>query len=145
MLNMTKIQFKEAVNETIDRNPTILGLKSDVTELKSDVAELKSDVTELKSNFAAFKIEQHSQGAELHRQGAELHRQGNELHRLGLLFEDMQSDIRTIAQAVSPFIAKVEKIDALETNQGTQRDQIEVTQTVLREHISNPRAHRAAK
>ena len=117
MLNMTEIQFKAAVNETIDRNPTIM---------------------ELKSDFAAFKIE-------LHRQGNEQHRQGNELHRLGLLFEDMQSNIRTIAQAVSPFIAKAEKIDSLETNQGTQRDQIEVTQTVLREHISNPRAHRAAK
>ena len=88
-----------------------------IVEMKSNVAELKSDVAELKT----------------------------EQHRQGLILEDVQSNMRTIAQAISPLLAKSEKIDRLETHQVAQRDEIEVTQAVLREHIRSAKVHRAVR
>ena len=87
-----------------------------VLELKSDVAVLKSDVSCLKS----------------------------EQHRQGLILEDMQCNVRTIVQALSPLLRNSEKTQALVDGQHEQNERIDVTQEVLRTHIGDKNIHRTA-
>jgi DNA repair exonuclease SbcCD ATPase subunit len=106
-------RFKTSVDEVIDNNGTIKELKTDVSQLKTDVSQLKDDQVEIKT----------------------------ELHRQGLIQEDMYKKMNTIAEAVTPLLRHFEKAQRIENELQDQKDQIDVTQVALRQHMTDPCAH----
>jgi chromosome segregation ATPase len=152
---MKETQFKQAVDDVISNNGTIKELKTDVSQLKTDVSQLKTDVSELKTDVSQLKTDvsqlktdvsqlktdvsqlKHTQEEMNTRlQGVE-----TEQHRQGLIQEDMQKDLRTIAQAVTPLLKNSTKTQTIEDQLRDQKDQIEVTQIALRDHFADPLAH----
>ena len=117
---MKETQFKQAVDVTISNNDTIKEMKTDVSQLKTDVSQLRE---EMNTRFNGVE---------------------SELHRQGLIQEEMQKDLRTIAQAVTPLLKNSAKTRTIEEQLGDQKDQIEVTQISLRDHLADPFAHRPA-
>ena len=116
MSDMKEKKFKQAVDEVITDNGTVKELKTDVSQLKSDVRQLKQTQDEMKT----------------------------ELHRQGLIQEDMHQKLITIAEAVTPLLKHSEKAQRIENELHDHKDQLDVTQIALRNHIADPSAHRGA-
>ena len=127
---MQKEQIIQLVNKTIDKNDTVQGLVQDVTVLKQDVAVLKQDVALLKQDVSELKTDMTNLKHEVHRQG--------------LIQEDMQKDVKTILQAVTPLIQKCEKIDPLKEQTQAQKEELSVVKEAVRLHITDTNIHQTA-
>ena len=82
--------LKKVIHETIEENPSIITLKSDVAGLKSDVAGLKSDVARIDSKMDQFN---------------------EQLFETRATVDEMQRDIKLILDAVIPAKARATQID----------------------------------
>jgi chromosome segregation ATPase len=99
----------------------VAGLKTDVAGLKTDVAGLKTDVAELKTDVAGLKDEQ---------------------HRQGLMLEDLQGNVQRVLEALTPVLKKGERVDAHDAALERQAEDLAVTKSALRAHISDDKLHR---
>jgi hypothetical protein len=109
------------INELIESSPIVKTLCADVLVLKEDVAGLKTDVAGLKTDVAELKVEQ---------------------HRQGLMLEDLQGNVQRILEALTPVLKKGERVDAHEVALERQADDLAITKSALRAHVSDDTLHR---
>ena len=82
---------------------------------------------------------------EQHRQATEMGRLATEQHRQGVFMESMRDDIKLIAEAVSPLLSRLEKMQSFENALTEQGDQITVTKSALAKHVRDQTLHLPAK
>ena len=72
---------------------------------------------------------------------AALAAQGEEQHRLGLMLEDLQGNMQRVLEVLTPVLKKGERVEAHEAALERQADDLAITKSALRAHISDDTLH----
>ena len=110
MNNISEQKLKQIVDESIEKNKTIVSIKT-----------------------------------EQRRQGDELRRQGDELRRQGVLQDEMSTNIQRILDALSVSIEKNDVTDQHSKKIENLEKNTDVTQQVLKSHVSDKSIHLSPK
>ena len=139
-MNLLTSAIKSLIHETIDENPSIIALKTDVVELKSDVAMLKSDVAMLKADVAQLKVDV----AELKVDVAELKSDlvivkkdivklyEGQLY-LGGMMEDMKHTLNLVLEAVRPGQGRATLVEEVVAKVDDHEYRISAVESVVKE------------
>ena len=111
---MQENQVKQLVDEAISNNAIVIQLKLDVAQNTKDISKNTKDIGLIK----------------------------REVHRQGLIQEDMQKDLKTVVQAITPLLEKYQKIDKLEDQMGEQKEGLAIVRDVVGLHIADTTIHR---
>ena len=104
--------LKLLINETIEENPSICTLKTDVGVLKTDVGVLKTDVGVLKQDVRELK---------------------SSVNYLGVMMEDMQHNQKLILDAVIPAQQRAAQTDAVVAKVENHEHRICAVEAVIKE------------
>jgi len=102
-------------------------------------------VIEENATIQGLKAGQKRQGNDIHVLKDEQRRLADEQHRQGVILEDIQSQVETIAEAVTPLLRNSEEIPRLKNTLESHSQEITMTQHTLKHHIKDPDAHRVVR
>jgi len=115
--------------ENLERKQT--NIERDIGDIRQDQASMKQVQEEFKLHFVSLekRHERHEQ----------------ETHRQGIVQEDLQQDMRAIAEAVYPLLKKSAEMSDFDGALKKHDAEIKITKTVLKGHIQDKSIHRKPK
>jgi len=131
-------RLKLLINQAIESNPGVVSLQVDVSVLKQDVSVLKQDVSVLKQDVSELKQDV----SELKR---ELAVTNEHVRGLGIAFERWEAKLDAVIEAINHFFESAKKVDRHGDILSKHHDDIEVTQKVLKKHVTNKKIHRTLR
>ena len=117
---MNATQLELTIDRAIEKNASIQELKTGQRRQGGDIQELKDGQK---------------------REGGDIQVLKDEQHRQGVILEDIQSQIQTIAEAVTPLLRKSEAMPEIKSTFKSHSQEITMTQQSLKHHIKDPNAH----
>jgi len=113
--------------------------------VREETQDLKQLVLNLANQQSSFEAKQIDFDKKLDRFGEKQDRQEQEAHRQGIMLEDLQQNMRTIAEAVYPLLKKSAEMKDFDGTLRNHDAEIKITRTVLRDHIHDKSVHRKPK
>jgi chromosome segregation ATPase len=134
-------EIKMVVDAAIEENQSIKDLKTDVSVLKTDVSALKTDVSALKTDVSVLKTDVAELKVTAAKHSQKLDRLDEKIHHQGLLFENMQKDLKLILDAVIPSKERVMQINKIEDLVDQHDHRLHALEITLKDHVrSHPKS-----
>ena len=162
MTNLTRDEVKAAMLEAFEESAwarrversehdiselkqDVAVLKQDVAELKKDVAELKKDVAELKKDVAELKHDVAVLKYDVAVLKSEMAAVKVQMNRMSVLMEEFNDKLTVALELLQHSVSLIPAVRKHDLQISGTKTDVEVTQTILQDHIQNKNIHVAPK